>query len=178
MSRILPFSLFIHCVFSMWAYGTPEIWPEDVEVRTDSDGEIQYYTENRTFSERLFNENSMPFFILLVILIVLYILELILENYIIRYFFRMNKMVNLEQKRFTELKPVMQEFSETSYDPMLNPEYAKILTSMLDVAEVNKSVDLENIPVENTGFLARMNTTKVAKANVEKEVSTSNYFSC
>jgi hypothetical protein len=65
MIRILPVSQFLHCGFSLWAYGAPEIWPEGRYERIDSSGTKHYYPEERSFSERIFNENSFPFFILL-----------------------------------------------------------------------------------------------------------------
>ena len=61
----------------MWAYGAPEIWPDGVETRTNDEGVTAYYAENRSFSERLFNSNSFPFFILLIVLIVIYIIDLV-----------------------------------------------------------------------------------------------------
>ena len=168
MTRMIPFALFFHCIFSMWAYGTPNIWPEGVEKRTDADGNTAYYAIDRSFNERLFNENSLPFFILLWVLVGLYIIELILEKYLMKYFFQIDSMIDLNQEPFTDIKDKMRGFSEVSYDPMLNPEYAKILTSMLDVAQVNKEVDLA-VAEDEHKFLDRAKTQLAAKKNLEKQ---------
>ena len=64
MIKILPFCVFFHCGFSLWAYGNPQIWPEGVETRVE-DGIKKYYVEDRSFGERIFNENSFLHFIFL-----------------------------------------------------------------------------------------------------------------
>ena len=152
----------------MWAYGTPEIWPEEYYSKT-VDGKTHYYPEKRSFSERLFNSNSLPFFILLCVLILLYILDLFLENYIMKKFFSTKSSINLNQINFSnkENQAKMKEFSEISYDPMLNPEYAKILTSMLDVAAIN--VEVNRMGKNDESFIARAQTSHIAQRNYDRK---------
>ena len=88
MIKILPWCTFLHCGFSLWAYGNPEIWPESVEskLETNSEGEqvTRHYVNDRDFGERIFNENSLPHFILLCILFTLYTIELFSENFMMK----------------------------------------------------------------------------------------------
>lgn len=142
MMKILPWCTILHCAFSMWAYGAPEIWPKGVETRTEN-GETTYYTESRSLYDRLFNENSLPFFVLMFVLLFVYIVDLIFEEFIMRIFFKVDKMVDMNQRTYTKNKITMSRFSQISYDPELNEEYAKILLAMKDVAVIKKGYLLD-----------------------------------
>ena len=137
----------LHCAFSMWAYGSPEIWPEGVEAKTE-DGQTTYYAKDRSFTDRLFNENSFPFFVLMFVLMFFYFVDLILENFIMRIFFKVDNMVDMNQRTYTKNKHTMARFSQISYDPELNEEYAKILLAMKDVAVIKKGYLLVEIKEE------------------------------
>lgn len=151
----------------MWAYGAPEIWPEGRYERSDPNGTKHYYPEDRSFYERVFNENSFPLFVLLCILVGIYIIDLSLENVIMKKFFKSSGSVNLKQDSFTNNKEKMREFSEVSYDPQFNPEYNKILVSILDVAQVNKEVVM--IGKSQKSFIAKGKTSVIAKRNFDKK---------
>lgn len=142
MMKILPWCTILHCAFSMWAYGEPEIWPKGVETKVEN-GETTYYTENRSLYDRLFNENSLPFFVLMFVLLFVYFVDLILEEFIMRIFFKVDKMVDMNQRTYTKNKNTMARFSQISYDPELNEEYAKILLAMQDVAVIKKGYLLD-----------------------------------
>lgn len=82
-------------------------------------------------------------------------------------------MVNLNQATYTanNKDTVVRE-----YDPMCNPEYAKILTAMVDVAEVNKSINIvmgEEIDYVN---IKKMKTSKLAQKNVKDQQSKYTHF--
>lgn len=77
-------------------------------------------------------------------------------------------MVNLKQDTYTKNK---KDKVVCEYDPMCNPEYAKILTAMVDVAEVNKSINIvmgEEVDYVN---IKKMKTSKLAQKNVQNQQS-------
>ncbi|CAI2374106.1 unnamed protein product [Moneuplotes crassus] len=178
MISIIPYSTFLHCAFSLWAYGNPEIWPSKVEARVEN-GITRYYPEDRSFSERIFNENSMPHFILLCTLVTIYILELFSENCILKLFrkclFKKDKLgpnsaINMEQKTFTKMRTRMAKFSQTSYDPELNDAYAKILLAMKDVAIIKKDIDPEALPkADKDSKLKKVKTSEIAYKEYKKK---------
>jgi hypothetical protein len=69
--NIMPIAVILHCLFSMWAYGSPEVWPDGFHIdKYNSKGQPVYEPNSRSFYERLFNENSITFFILFILLII------------------------------------------------------------------------------------------------------------
>jgi len=115
MIRTIPVAAMLHCIMSMWAYGSTTVFAKGVETRISENGETTYYAADRSFSERLFNKNSLPFFILLIIFIVVYASDLIFERYFLKKFFQINEMIDLKQKRYSEIKDTMKEFSEVIF---------------------------------------------------------------
>ena len=123
----------------MWAYGSPEIWPDGFhENGRDANGQVQYAPNNRNFAERLFNENSITFFILFIIFVVCYIFESVIISVISKTFFRSYNLVDENQPPYSEIKTNIADWTLHSYDPVLNLKYNKILSAMVDVAEVNR----------------------------------------
>lgn len=143
MIRLLPWAPIVHCAFSLWAYSNPEIWPDNHETKVE-DGESRYYAESRSFGERVLNENALPFLILMIILVCVYFIEIFIEGYIFKYFLRSDSTVDLKQQTFRKNEEKMSKFSETSYNPMHNESYAKILLAMQDVAIVKKDVSFSD----------------------------------
>ena len=113
MINCLPIASMLHCGMSWWAYGLPTIYRKGVEQRNEN-GDIKYYSEDRTFSERLFNENSLPFFILFCIFFVSYVSDIIFDGYLIKKVFRINQNVDLNQEKYSEIKDKMSDFTEVS----------------------------------------------------------------
>lgn len=135
--RYLPISLMLHCIFSMWAYGSPEVYPDGFHADgINSDGYTIYRPNDRNFGERLTNKNSLIFFILFILFVIAYIFENIIHRIIMRLL-KPSNVVDVAQKTFKEAEPVMKEWTVTSYQPHMNLKYDKILKAMLDVAEVN-----------------------------------------
>ncbi|CAI2377567.1 unnamed protein product [Moneuplotes crassus] len=179
MIKIIPYSTFLHCAFSLWAYGNPEIWPENVEARV-VDGITRYYPEERTFSERLFNHNSLPHFILLCVLIIIYLIEITLGSFFMNKVnkclkrkkqLESNSNVNIEQKTFTKNRSKMSKFSQISYNPELNTNYAKVLLAMQDVAVVKKDIDPEDLPkiTDKKDKMKKIKTSKLAYNEYKKK---------
>ena len=122
----------------MWAYGSPEIWPDGFHTDvTDPAGNTLYEPNRRSFSQRLFNRNSLPFFILFIIMIVCLIFESIIIRYFKKVFFKSYDMVDTKQATYTACYAKMSDLNLSSYDPSKNIKYAKILNAILDVAEEN-----------------------------------------
>ncbi|CAI2383860.1 unnamed protein product [Moneuplotes crassus] len=138
--RYLPISLMLHCIFSMWAYGSPEVYPDGFYADgTNSDGYTIYRPNDRNFGERLTNKNSLIFFILFILFVIAYIFENIIHRIIMRVL-KPSNVVDVAQKTFKEAEPIMKEWTVTSYQPHMNLKYDKILKAMLDVAEVNPDI--------------------------------------
>lgn len=141
--RLLPWALMGHCIFSMWAYGSPEIWPDGFHVKgTNSSGNTTYEPNDRNFGERLFNKNSIIFFIFFILFLLGYIFENIILTYIYKFVFKKISTIDVAQPSFKDCKKLMDEWTITSYQPSKNLKYDKLLKAMLDVAEVN--ADLED----------------------------------
>lgn len=120
----------------MWAYGSPEVWPEKfIESGTNSDGDTIYSPEDRNFRERLFNPSSFPFFVLFIIFCVLYIFESVVISFISKFIFKEDDLVDENQPPYSEIKEEMSDWTLNSYDPTINLEYRKVINAMLDVAE-------------------------------------------
>ena len=146
MIRVLPLWVILHCIFSMWAYGSPEMWPEGfIEDGKNSKGMTKYTFKKRSFSERLFNENSLPFFILFIIFSVAYLLENILISYVFRKLFKKLNSIDEKQPNFSEIKERLADWTLSSYDPSLNLKYSKIMAAIEDVAEENEDFELAHI---------------------------------
>ena len=106
--KILPYATFLHWIFSMWTYGSPEIFPQSfIEDGKDSSGQTKYTFQDRSFSQRLFNENSLPFFILFIVFIVIYIFENIIISIILKKIFKVYGTMDEKQPNFFDIKDKM-----------------------------------------------------------------------
>ena len=103
--RILPFATFFHWIFSMWTYGSPDIYPASfIKDGVDSSGQVKYTYEQRTFRQRIFNENSFPFLILLIIFVLVYICENIIIGLIYKKVFKKYGTMDEKQPHFLDIK--------------------------------------------------------------------------
>jgi len=140
--RFLPWSIVGHCIFSMWAYGSPEIWPDGFHAAgANSNGQTIYSPDDRNFGQRLFNKNSITFFILIILFIIGYIFENIIQGWVFMFIFKSYATVDVNQPTFKECKDKMSEWTVISYQPSENLKYDKILMAMLDVAEINEDIE-------------------------------------
>lgn len=147
LMRTIPFALMFHCLFSMWAYGSPEVWPDGFHASgTNTLGQTVYQPNDRDLHERLFGENSIAFFALFIIFIVLYIFENVVVGIVSKYVFKIEKAVNTNQKPYSEVKDEISDWTLNSYDPAINLKYNKLLRAMLDVAEDNNAPQTPNTP--------------------------------
>jgi hypothetical protein len=143
--KILPWSLIGHCIFSMWAYGSPTIWPEGFHASgTNSSGNTTYSPDGATFAERLFNSNSIIFFLLFIVFVFGYFFENIVLGIVDRVIHKNNAAVDATQPSYNEAKKDMSEWTVVSYNPSCALRYNKVLKAMLDVAEVNDEPDNSN----------------------------------
>ena len=127
----------------MWAYGSPEMWPEGFKIDgKDSKGVTKYTFITRNFSERLFNENSLPFFILFIVFTISYFTENIVISFIFRKLYKKEGTINEKQPHFNDIKDKLADWTLHSYNPSLNMKYNKIMAAIEDVAHEN--IDFEN----------------------------------
>lgn len=130
----------------MWTYGSPDIYPASfIQDGVDSSGQVKYTYEQRTFRQRIFNENSLPFFILLIIFVLVYICENIIIGLIYKKVFKKYGTMDEKQPHFIDIKDKINDWTLASYNPSLNLKYSKIMMAMLDVAEVNSNFDIERM---------------------------------
>ena len=94
---IMPFAMFLHLCFSIWAYGAPDVFPQDVYSVTDSNtGNTHYFYWNNGFVDRITSSLGLPFFILLILAIILYVTESIVLRIFFKFFFKSYGQVRIE----------------------------------------------------------------------------------
>ena len=92
--KIIPFCLFIHSIFNIWAYGNSEVFPlKSVKVVNEATGESTYEIETMSVSNRLTSYLGAPFVILMIVFIVLILIE-----YCLRIFFKAIKKLLKKKK--------------------------------------------------------------------------------
>lgn len=83
---ILPFSLLLHIVFNIYAYGNSSIFPLKITAVTNQYTNQTYYTvEKNNVWDRITSVMGAPFFALFLFIILAFVLESTLLRLVARY---------------------------------------------------------------------------------------------
>jgi ABC-type multidrug transport system fused ATPase/permease subunit len=138
VTKILPYALFVHLIFNIWSYGAPDVFPQDIYSKTDTNtGNVSYYYHENDIWKRMTSTMGLPFFILLIIAVTVYLFEGLVLSFVYKFACKKYK-VDLQQATYEDSIEDIKKHSYGSYNPLTMPKYARIMMAIEDAAKVNK----------------------------------------
>jgi RNA recognition motif-containing protein len=130
--NILPFAGMLHCLFGMYMYGSDKIFPSSYNA------DNRYVEANKvSLGERMEIESGIIFLVLFAVGFAIWLLDALLHRQILLILtnvFKMNIVTSAKYKSFTENFEDIEKRGIAMYNIWKNPDYARLVMSMNDLA--------------------------------------------
>ena len=166
--RLLPLCVILHCLFSIYMYGTEYIFPTKFFI--NEDGYVR--PEEEGIEDRLFRLSGILFILLMIFAIVADLFNLTLRNLLARFVSKRHFQVSnerIEQESYTKAKPEIKEHGLHSYNIMKNPNYNPLILSINSAARTFKEAKTGTVIPANANMSGDGKDEESARAKTDQK---------